>query len=54
MFRSHPSSTIASLSALYPAYGATDMRKGSDGLAVLAQQVLEKSPQSGALFAFRG
>src|SRR3546814_20090513 len=30
------------------------MRKGFDGLAVLVQQVLEKSPHSGALFAFRG
>jgi hypothetical protein len=30
------------------------MRKGIDGLAVLVQQVLEQSPHSGALFAFRG
>jgi len=30
------------------------MRKGFDGLAVLAQQVLAQSPHSGALFAFRG
>ena len=30
------------------------MRKGFDGLAVLVQQVLEQSPHSGALFAFRG
>ena len=30
------------------------MRKGMDGLAMLAQQVLEESPFSGALFAFRG
>ena len=36
------------------ACGATDMRKGFDGLAVLVQQVLEQSPHSGALFAFRG
>jgi transposase len=34
--------------------GTTDMRKGIDGLAVLAQQVLEEKPYSGALFAFRG
>ena len=33
---------------------ATDMRKGLDGLVVLVQQVLEQSPHSGALFAFRG
>ena len=30
------------------------MRKGLDGLAVLAQQVLAENPHSGALFAFRG
>lgn len=30
------------------------MRKGFDGLAVLVRQVLEKSPHSGALFAFCG
>ncbi len=36
------------------ACGATDMRKGFDGLAVLVQQVLEQSPHCGALFAFRG
>ena len=39
---------------IYLACGTTDMRKGFDGLAVLVQQVLEKSPHSGALFAFRG
>lgn len=30
------------------------MRKGFDGLAVMVQQVLEQSPHSRALFAFRG
>jgi transposase len=30
------------------------MRKGMDGLAMLAQQALEQDPFSGALFAFRG
>ena len=39
---------------IYLACGATDMRKGFDGLAVLVQQALEQSPHSGALFAFRG
>ena len=39
---------------IYLACGATDMREGFDGLAVLTQQVLEQSPHSGALFAFRG
>jgi transposase len=36
------------------ACGRTDMRKGMDGLAMLAQQVLEEDPFGGALFAFRG
>lgn len=36
------------------ACGATDMRKGFDGLAVLVQQALEDDPHSGAIFAFRG
>lgn len=39
---------------IWLACGATDMRKGFDGLAVLVQQVLAQSPHSGALFAFRG
>ena len=39
---------------IFLACGATDMRKGFDGLAVLVQQVLETSPHCGALFAFRG
>jgi len=30
------------------------MRKGMDGLAMLAQQVLAEDPFGGALFAFRG
>ncbi|WP_352930120.1 IS66 family transposase [Mesorhizobium sp. M1088] len=37
---------------IFLACGATDMRKGFDGLAVMTQQVLEQSPHSGALFAF--
>jgi transposase len=36
------------------ACGHTDMRKGIDGLAMLAQQVLQESPFDGAVFAFRG
>jgi hypothetical protein len=39
---------------IFLACGATDMRKGFDGLAVMVQQVLTLSPHSGALFAFRG
>jgi transposase len=36
------------------ALGLTDMRKGMDGLAMLAQKVLEQDPFSGHLFVFRG
>jgi transposase len=36
------------------ACGATDMRKGMCGLALMAQEVLKQNPHSGALFAFRG
>jgi transposase len=36
------------------ACGYTDMRKGMDGLAMLAQHMLAQDPFSGALFAFRG
>ena len=38
----------------YLACGATDMRKGINGLSVLAQEVLRQRPTSGAVFAFRG
>jgi len=36
------------------ACGRTDMRKGMDGLAMLAEQVLNEDPFGGAVFAFRG
>jgi transposase len=36
------------------AAGVTDMRKGMDGLAALAQTVLHENPFSGHVFAFRG
>ena len=36
------------------ACGLTDMRKGFDGLASLAQNHLGKDPFSGQLFVFRG
>jgi transposase len=39
---------------IFLACGATDMRRGFDGLAVMAQEVLAQDPHSGALFAFRG
>lgn len=39
---------------VHVALGATDMRKGIDGLATMAQEVLRKDPFSGHVFAFRG
>lgn len=36
------------------AFGYTDMRKGINGLAMLAQSVLRQDPFSGHLFVFRG
>ena len=39
---------------IYLACGVTDMRKGFDGLSVLAQDVLKQDPFCGHLFAFRG
>jgi transposase len=36
------------------AAGATDMRKGFDGLAASVQTQLEEDPFSGQLFVFRG
>jgi transposase len=39
---------------VYLALGPTDMRKGFDGLSLLAQEVLQEDPFSGHLFVFRG
>ena len=39
---------------VYVASGVTDMRKGIQGLAAAAEQVLRQNPCSGAVFAFRG
>jgi len=39
---------------VWVAAGVTDMRKGMDGLAALAQTVLLENPFSGHIFAFRG
>jgi transposase len=36
------------------AIGYTDMRKGFDGLALLAQGTLKRNPHTGQLFVFRG
>jgi transposase len=33
--------------------GATDMRKGMNGLALLVQQGLKREPHAGELFCFR-
>ena len=44
-----PASTKVWLAA-----GVTDMRKGFNGLAALAQDVLKQDPFSGHLFVFRG
>ena len=39
---------------IWVACGATDMRRGFDGLAMMVQEVIKKDPYSGHLFAFRG
>jgi hypothetical protein len=39
---------------VWPAAGATDMRKGFDSLAAQAQTVLGQDPFSGHVFCFRG
>jgi len=39
---------------IWLAAGVTDMRKGFDGLAMLAQDHLKQDPFSGAMFCFRG
>ncbi len=39
---------------IHLALGATDMRKGFDGLSLLVQEVLRADPFSGHLFVFRG
>lgn len=36
------------------ATGATDMRRGFNGLALQVQETLERNPHAGDLFAFRG
>jgi len=36
------------------ACGATDMRKGMCGLALMAHEVMKQNRHSGAVFAFRG
>ncbi len=36
------------------AAGATDMRRGMNGLALQVQQTLKRDPHAGDIFAFRG
>lgn len=45
---------LAGTVRVYLACGATDMRKGFDGLAALVQTTLKLDPHGGALFVFRG
>ena len=46
--------TLAPELRVYLACGATDMRKGMVGLAMLVQLSLSEDPFGGAVFAFRG
>jgi transposase len=46
--------TVPASVRVYLAMGPTDMRKGFDGLSLLAQVVLKQDPFSGSLFVFRG
>lgn len=45
---------LSSSARVYLACGATDMRKGMVGLAMIVQQTLTEDPFGGAIFAFRG
>ena len=45
---------VPALTKVWLAAGVTDMRKGFNGLAALAQDVLKQDPFSGHLFVFRG
>ena len=45
---------IPSGTQIWVACGATDMRKGFDGLAMRVQDILKKNPYCGHLFVFRG
>ncbi|WP_316354173.1 IS66 family insertion sequence element accessory protein TnpB [Candidatus Trichorickettsia mobilis] len=45
---------VESGSKIYLCTGHTDMRKGINGLSLLAQSVISDKLNTGALFAFRG
>ena len=39
---------------VYLACGATDMRRGIEGLSSLVETVIKEAPVTGAIFGFRG
>ena len=45
---------LSSETQVWLASGATDMRRGFDGLALLVQETLKRDPMCGHLFVFRG
>lgn len=45
---------LPSETRVWLAGGATDMRRGFDGLALLVQETLKRDPHCGHLFVFRG
>lgn len=45
---------VPSGARVWLASGATDMRKGFAGLALLVQETLKRDPHGGHLFVFRG
>ena len=49
-----PMIALPSETRVWLASGATDMRRGFDGLALQVQEVLRRDPHCGHLFVFRG
>jgi transposase len=45
---------VPSRVGVWLATGATDMRRGMNGLALQVQQALGRDPHAGDLYAFRG
>lgn len=45
---------VAQATRVWVAAGATDMRRGRDGLAALVQTAMGTKPFSGDVFVFRG
>ena len=45
---------VPAVTRVWLASGHTGMRKGLDGLAMLVQETLKRSPHDGQLFVFRG